>query len=124
MLRHILIILALLISVTPALAAPLRLMVDAARIVTDPLSGFDQLQIDLSPASQQDLATFTAAHVGKVVDVTIDGKIITSPVIQTVITGPSLMLSGNFSGAELQSLAASLTAQSAIVEVKPAKHKR
>jgi preprotein translocase subunit SecD len=76
------------------------------------------------PASQHDLATFTAAHVGKMVDVTIDGKIITSPVIQTVITGPSLMLSGNFSNAELQSLAASLTAQSAIVEVKPAKHKR
>lgn len=122
--RHILIALILLAGLTPALAQPLRLSVETAKVVVDPLTGFNQLELNLTPAGQQDIAAFTAANVGRTVDVTIDGKLITSPVIQTPIVGPSLMLTGNFTTAELQDMANQLSAQDAVVEVKLTKQKR
>lgn len=124
MLRHILITLILLAGLTPAQAAPLRLTVETAKVVVDPLSGFNQLEVSLTPASQQDMATFTTANVGRTVNVTIDGKLITSPVIQTPIISTSIMLTGNFTAAELQVMADQLIAQDAVVELNLAKQKR
>ncbi|WP_052153717.1 hypothetical protein [Devosia sp. LC5] len=125
MLRHILIIaLALLICLTPALAKPIRLMVEFAKVVTDPLSGFDNLQIELTPAGQQAIAEFTTEHVGKTVDVSIDGKIINSPMIQSPILGTSIMLSGPYSVHELQVMANRLTDKTSTVEVDLAKKQR
>lgn len=124
MLRYLLIALILLAGLTPAQAQPLRLGVETAEVVIDPLSGLNQLELSLTPASQQDMATFTAANVGRTVNVTIDGKLITSPVIQTPIISTSLMLTGNFTAAELQVMADQLSAQDAVVELKLAKQKR
>jgi preprotein translocase subunit SecD len=125
MLRHtILIALALLIGLTPALAKPLRLMVETAKVITDPLSGQDGLQIDLTPAGQQAIAEFTTEHVGKMIDVTIDGKLINSPTIQSPILGGTIMLSGPYSASDLQLMANQLTAKTSIVEIDLAKKQR
>lgn len=125
MLRHTLIItLALLIGLTPATAKPIRLMVEFAKVITDPLSGQDGLQIDLTPAGQQAIAEFTTEHVGKMIDVTIDGKIINSPTIQSPILGGTIMLSGPYSVYELQLMANQLTAKTSTVEIDLAKKQR
>ena len=125
MFRHILLIAtALLVTLTPAIAKPIRLMVEFAKVVTDPLSGFDNLQIELTPASQQAIAEFTTEHVGKIIDVSIDGKIINSPTIQSPILGTSIMLSGPYSVYELQLMANQLTDKTSTVEIDLAKKQR
>lgn len=125
MFRHILLIAtAFLVTLTPAIAKPIRLMVEFAKVVTDPLSGFDNLQIELTPASQQAIAEFTTEHVGKTIDVSIDGKIINSPTIQSPILGTSIMLSGPYSVHELQLMANQLSAKTSTVEIDLAKKQR
>ncbi len=125
MFRHILLIaIAFVLTLTPAMAKPIRLMVEFAKVVTDPLSGFDNLQIELTPAGQRVIAEFTTEHVGKIIDVTIDGKIINSPMIQSPILGTSIMLSGPYSLQELQSMANQLSAKTSTVEIDLAKKQR
>lgn len=125
MLRHILLTaIAVLGTLTPAMAKPIRLVVEFAKVVTDPLSGQDNLQIELTPASQQAIAAFTTEHVGKMIDVSIDGKIINSPTIQSPILGTSIMLSGPYSVYELQLMANELTAKTSTVEIDLAKKQR
>lgn len=118
MLRRLLIIaVAILGAATPAMAAPLQLHVERATIAPDPLSGFVQFQVQLKPDSATALKKFTARHVGQVVQMWVDGELVMSPMIQTVITGGAITISGDFSTGELDRMADQLNADTATIEV-------
>lgn len=118
MLRRLLTtIISILGLIAPAIAAPLLLHVEKAAIAPDALSGFVQLQVQLEPDSARALTKFTSRHVGEVVEMWVDGKLVMSPMIQTVIVGGSITISGDFSTGELDRMAEQLNSNTATLEV-------
>ena len=105
-----------------AMASPLAgqqriaLEVSGAELSSDSM-GNPAVSVLLTPAGQNVFARISADNVGHVVDLLVDGQVVTSPVVQTVINSPSLMLSGAFSLQEASDLAARITHSGAVVEV-------
>ncbi len=52
------------------------------------------------------------------VDVILEGKVLTSPYIQTPITGGSLMISGNFTPEEVETMADRIQAVAGALQVR------
>jgi preprotein translocase subunit SecD len=63
---------------------------------TETATGEWVVNLDLNSEGSAAWATFTAANVGKQVAVTLDGKVITSPVINGAIPGGKTRISGSF----------------------------
>jgi preprotein translocase subunit SecD len=103
---------ALLTVATAAIAAPLSLDVVNAT-VTDVVSetGRGQpagLTITLSPDSAVAFGAFTAANVGKTVELRMDGRPVLSAVVREAITNGRVRIGGNFTRAELRDIANSV----------------
>ena len=63
------------------------------------------VRIKLSPAAATRMGEVTARNVGKVMQVVVDGRILTAPVIMSAITGGELIIQGNFTIEEAVELA-------------------
>ncbi|MGO1075390.1 SecDF P1 head subdomain-containing protein [Inquilinus sp. CA228] len=74
----------------------------------DPLWGQPVVSLELNSAGRDRLAAFTGAHVGKMLAITVDGALLTAPVIQSVIPDGRLQISGVQSLAEAMELAGKL----------------
>jgi preprotein translocase subunit SecD len=110
---------ALGLSATVVWGAPLGLAIKSASVQADVFTGQPTLMVELEPAAQRSFAKLTTRHVGEVVDLLIDGKVVSSPRVQTPILGPSLVISGEFSATEAAALAQRLSRGDARVEVNP-----
>jgi len=107
----------LLLACGLAAAEPLALAVAAATVVRDPAPGQDALDVKLTPDSAKAFAAFTAANVGKTIDLSIDGAVVMSPRLVEPILGGEIMVSGTFSRDELRRLAERISSGSAMVMV-------
>lgn len=90
-----------------AFAAPLKLDVVNAT-VTDVVQDRGQpagLTITLSQESAAAFGEFTAANIGKTVEIRMNGKAILTAVVREAITGGRVRVGGNFTRAELMAIA-------------------
>ena len=84
----------------------------------DEMGGLPAIKIVLSKDGQAAFAAFTAEHVGPRADMLVDGVVVTSPVIQTVINSEWLLLSGDFTMSEAEAMAERLNESSSHVAVR------
>lgn len=80
----------------------------SAEMIFDPLWGQPTVSLVLKDAARDRLAAFTESHVGKILAVTVDGALLTAPVIQSPIPDGRLQISGVESLAQAQELARTL----------------
>ena len=101
--------LALLASATVAVAEPLTLNVINATVTdvfrSDGPGEPAGLSIALSPESAAAFAAFTAANIGKTVELRLDGKPVLSAVVREAITNGRVRVSGMFTRQELKDIA-------------------
>ena len=111
------IILGLAFSSLNATAEPLRLFVESASADTDLRTGGPIVTVRLTDDSDRLFAKFTVTNLGRAIDIRIDDKSISKPVVRDPIMG------GHFQFAvsnpeQAQGLAASLSDQTARLEVE------
>ena len=99
----------LVASATVAVAAPLALDVVNAT-VTDVVDETGRVQpagltITLSQESAAAFGEFTAANIGKTVELRMNGKPVLTAVVREAITGGRVRIGGNFTRAELMAIA-------------------
>ena len=106
--RAVVLAAALLASAAVAVAEPLTLNVLNAT-VTDVFVGAPGepagLSITLSPESTAAFAAFTAANIGKTVELRLDGKPVLAAVVRETITNGRVRVSGMFTRQELKDIA-------------------
>jgi preprotein translocase subunit SecD len=110
--------LALLLGAGSALAAPIGLAVKSAAVEAGIFDGRPTIVVELEPDAQRTFAKLTARHLGEVLDLLIDGTVVSSPRIQTVIPGPSVAISGEFTASEAADLARRISGGDALVKVE------
>jgi preprotein translocase subunit SecD len=104
---------------TPGFAAEdLVLRVDRAEAARDQVSGGAALHVWLDPEARKAFASFTLEHVGHRTDLVVDGDVLSSPVIQTVVDTEMLVLSGVDSFEQAQEMAEMLSQKKATMLVR------
>lgn len=107
-----------------AFAQTLVLDVRVANVAPDELTGQPVLKLRLSPAGQAAFSEFTAQHVGQAVDLLVEGRVLTSPVVNAPIYSEWVTVTGSFTTNELKALAETVNAGAGAVTVRAAKAKR
>ncbi len=54
------------------------------------------IQMEFTPEGAKKIAEFSSSHIGKVLAIAVDGKVILAPTIRTAITGNVAMIEGRF----------------------------
>ncbi len=82
---------------------------DPARIVVrqDQVGKF-MIEFALKPEAKQIFADYTSTHIGQVLAIVLDGRVISTPVIQSAITEGSGVITGNFTEESANALAIQL----------------
>lgn len=109
---------ASLALVGAAMADSVPLEVETAKASSDPATGLPVMMVELTPSGSKAFGDFTARNVGMRVDVILEGKVLTSPYFQTPITGGSLMISGNFTPEEVETMAERIQAVAGALQVR------
>ena len=112
------VIAGMLLGVAGAFAEELVLRVAKAEVAADDFWGGPELHVWLTPEAQKAFAAFTLDHVGEQTDMIVNGDVLSSPVIQTVINTETLVLSGLDSFVEAQELVALLSHKKATISVR------
>ena len=112
------VIVGTLLGAVGASAEELVLHVTKAAVASDVFSGGPTLHVWLTPAAQKAFAAFTSEHVGEQTDMIVNGDILSSPVIQTVVNTEVVVLSGVESFVEAQELTALLSHKKATISVR------
>ena len=113
---YVLTAVALLIG-NPAQADSLALDIAKASIAY----GFPDkttLDIQLTETGASDFAAFTQKHVGELVDLKVDGKVVMSPKLVEPITAGRITVSGQFAPGKLEAIARKIAAGAAAVNVE------
>jgi preprotein translocase subunit SecD len=92
--------------------------VSSASLGFDQRSGQPVVSFRFTPDSARDFARFTEANVGRKINIRVDGKILTQPVIREPIRGGSGQVTVS-SAEEGRTLAARLSDGSAVLEIEP-----
>ncbi|HEY8575671.1 MAG TPA: hypothetical protein VIL88_04950 [Devosia sp.] len=119
--RRVLMALSLaLLTVAPGLvlAQEVTIEIQSADAKRDEATGEPMLVLLMSGDGQEAFADFTAAHVGEVVDVLVDGHLVTSPVIRSPISDRWMVLNGSFALEAAEALAERLNRSAADVVVR------
>lgn len=106
----------LILGAAPAVAAPLTLKVATALASFDS-TGEAVVNVRFDPGSAQALAEFTAANVGRRVELRVDGQVVASPVIRDTIMGGEIVISGSMTAEDAGRLAMRLR-EGALVEAE------
>lgn len=88
-----------------------------AQASTDGVASWS-IDFELKTEAAKEFGDLTARLVGKPLGISLDGNIISSPVVRTAITAGSGQITGNFSAQEAQDLAVQLNAGALPVPVK------
>ncbi|AEQ50324.1 SecDF P1 head subdomain-containing protein [Pelagibacterium halotolerans] len=90
---------------TASAAETLVLDIEEAAMAVDGQTGRPVLDIRLEAGSAKTFGDLTVRHLSEVLDVVLDGKILTSPRVQSPILEGSLRITGDFSEAEVEAMA-------------------
>jgi preprotein translocase subunit SecD len=82
--------------------------VESAAVEKDAGTGDPQVLVTLSESGTKKFAELTARKIGQRVAILLEGKVHSAPVINSKISGGKLHISGGFSEAEVQELAAKI----------------
>jgi preprotein translocase subunit SecD len=105
-------------SVSIASAQPLLLEVSHAEVINDARTNAPVVAFRLSDASRRLFAVFTTENVGRMVEIRVDGKAFTRPVIREPILGGAGQISGMSSVKEATDVAARLSAGTGRLEIE------
>ena len=106
----------LILGAAAAHAAPLTLKVVTALASFD-ATGAAVVNASFDAASTQAFAALTAAHVGRTLELRVDGEVVSAPVIREPILGGSITISGTMTAEEAGRLAIRLR-EGALVEAE------
>ncbi len=105
--------------VAAAAAGPLTLAVERA-FVGDAVGTSDPvLDLKLAPQSARDFGDLTAANIGKVVELRIDGRVVLAPVVREAIRTGDVEVAGGLTRLELLETANRIWRGTAVVDVAP-----
>jgi preprotein translocase subunit SecD len=115
-------LLAVAIALTPTLivaanAEPIVIEVVSAELAFDQRSGESVISFKMTPTSQGLFANFTAANVGRKMDIRVDGRTLMSPVIREPITGGTGQIADrSLTASQMKNLAEQIAAGRAKIE--------
>jgi protein-export membrane protein SecD len=89
-----------------------------AQVVFDPQTGEPTVELTFNSEGDNLFSDITGRNVGKQVGIFLDGQPISTPVVQTKITGGTAIISGSFSVSEAKLLAQRLNAGALPVPIK------
>ena len=104
---------------TLAVAGPLPLTVERAFVGEAAGSGAPVLDLKLAPRSAREFGDLTAAHVGRIVELRIDGKVVFAPIVRDPIRSGDVEISGQFSRLEMLEAANRIWRGTATVDAVP-----
>lgn len=81
--------------------------------------GMPVINVTLDEKGRQALADFTAEHVGEIVEILVNDKVVVAPRIMAPLAGSTFVISGNYSVNELDALAEVIGTASAPLFVRP-----
>ena len=110
---------ALMLLAHPAMAADIELAIDTAEVGYDPFTAQPSVQVALTAAASKTFAKLTSSHVGNVIELWVDGELVSSPVVQTPIVNGVLVITGSMSAADAKALAARLAEPTAVITPRP-----
>ena len=110
---------ALLCLVHNVMAADFELAVKTAKVGLDPFTAQPIVDVVLTHESRKDFAKLTLEHVGDVIELWVDGELVSSPVVQSPIPEGSLTISGAMTAADARLLAARLSEEGAVITLRP-----
>jgi preprotein translocase subunit SecD len=108
----------LLLSIVPAWADPLALRVTRAEVGYDQRTGEPVVSMAFDEASKRLFADFTARNFGKAMEIRVDGRAISKPVIREPILGGTGQIAGGFTAAQAREMAERLSTGAAKLEVE------
>jgi len=106
----------LFVLVASVLAQSASLKVVGAKVETDRRIGQPVLAIVIAKESSVVLAQLTRDNIGRKVELRVDGKVLSAPVIREPILGTELQISGNGTAADFDAIAKRLLS-GGVVEV-------
>jgi len=101
---------AAIFQIAAVAAEPLLLDVAQAELAYDQRTGEPVASIRFTPDSARKFAQLTQQNVGHVIEMRVDGKVLSRPVIREPILQNSGQISGHFNVQEARDLAARLSA--------------
>jgi len=108
------------LCIVPAWADPLALRVTHAEVAYDQHTGEPLVTMAFDEASKRLFADFTAQHVGKAMDIRIDGRVMSKPVIREPITGGAGQIAGGLTVQQAREMAERLSTGAARLDVEVA----
>jgi SecD/SecF fusion protein len=106
------------LCIVPAWADPLALRVTRAAVAYDQRNGEPVVTMVFDEASKRLFADFTARNVGKAMEIRIDGRAVSKPVIREPITGGGGQIAGGFTVPQAREMAERLSTGAAKLEVE------
>ena len=113
------VIVACLLLLQPVLAADIELAVASAKASFDPISAQPSIEVELTPEAAKVFGELTTDNVGNVIEVRVDGELLTSPSVRSPILGGILVITGAMSQADAKAIAARLAEDGARIVVTP-----
>lgn len=101
-------------------AQPLKVEVSKAEAVYDQRTREHVITITMSEVSRKPFSDFTSSNVGRKIEIRIDGKVVSAPVIREPILGPRFLISGKFSDQDAREIAARISSGVSGVELETA----
>jgi preprotein translocase subunit SecD len=105
-------------SVVTVSAQPLVLELESATVGYDQRTAEPVIALRMTRVSGRAFAELTKNNVGRPMELRVDGRSLSKPVIREPVLGGSVQISGNFAHQEAEDLAARLSAGAAKVEVE------
>ncbi|MGB3336570.1 MAG: hypothetical protein WBA73_05260 [Devosia sp.] len=110
---------AMLLLVHPAMAADIDLAVETAKVGYDPFTAQPSVEVTLTPEARKVYGKLTLEHIGEVIELWVDGELVSSPVVQTPILEGSLVITGSMTAEDARLLAARLDDHAAVITLRP-----
>ncbi|UJW87356.1 SecDF P1 head subdomain-containing protein [Devosia sp. SL43] len=115
-------IIACLMLLQPVLAADFELAVASAKATFDPISAQPSIEVTLTPEAAKVFGELTTDNVGNVIELRVDGELLTSPTVRSPILGGMLMITGELSQADAKAIAERLAEDGARIVLTPIPH--
>ncbi|GEM_PF-2237785 len=114
-------ILLFVAPVIPAAAQSITVDVRFTSVGNDEQTGQPALKIRMSDEGRKIFSAFTEQHVGKTIDVLVDGVVVTSPMLHTPIHSEWIIITGSFVMSELEAMSDIINRTEGAVTLRPAK---
>ena len=103
-----------------AAAQPILIEIESASVGYDQRNGEPVVGFKMTAASQRLFAEFTVKNIGRKVEIRVDGRLLSAPVIREPILGGAGQISSKFTVQDAQDIAARLSSGRSRLEIEAA----